>query len=764
MTRRSFFTIGFAVSAAMLLPVPLHAEAVSVLVEAESFDEQGGWVLDTQFIDLMGSPYLLAHGLGKPVANAHTTVQLPQPGKYRVFVRTKDWVAPWGVPGAPGRFQLLIDGTPLAETFGTQGARWHWQDGGVIEAGNSEVRVALHDLTGFEGRCDAILFTSDLQSEPPHDDGILSAWRKKLLGHPPEPIIQDGYDLVVIGGGYSGLGAAVSAARMGCRVALIQNRPVLGGNGSSEIRVWAQGGTRRGLYPHIGGIIDELSDHATLCPGPAEMYEDEKKLTIVQAEEKIDLFLNHHAYKVDVADARITAVYALDTRTSADKRFIGRFFVDCTGHGSIGALAGADLEFTGEGHMGMTNLWRWRFTDSPKPFPQIDWALDLEQADFPYPGRPSIRGGEPDAQANEWYWETGFNKHPIDALETMRDTNFRAMYGAFHALKNKKAYASRDASGQEHATAELIWAAYIGGPRESRRLMGDIVLTKEDIVNYREYPDSCVPSTWSIDLHHPKQQYAKKFPDNPFISYATFEHRQLHTEPYFIPYRCFYSRNIENLFVAGRCASVTHEALGTVRVMKTCGMMGEVVGKAASICVKADCLPRNVYDDHLGELIELLRLPAQARRKTVDGEIRIGPALPGIVVDDVDAQRTGEWIESTYAPGYYGAGYLHDDNAGKGSKQLRFAFTVPEDGRYEVRLSYTASSSRSSAVPITIETADGKQRLTLDQQTPPTLQYNFTTLGTFAFRKDQPGSVTVSNEGTKGHVTADAVQLLPASE
>ncbi|MGB0331470.1 MAG: NADH-dependent oxidoreductase, partial [Planctomycetota bacterium] len=127
-----------------------------VLVEAEAFDELGGWVLDQQFMDLMGSPFLLAHGMGMPVADATTQVQVPDPGPMRVWVRTRDWVAPWGAPGAPGRFQVLVDGEPLETTFGVEGDPWHWQDGGVVEVG-AKVRLGLHDLTGFEGRCDAIL-------------------------------------------------------------------------------------------------------------------------------------------------------------------------------------------------------------------------------------------------------------------------------------------------------------------------------------------------------------------------------------------------------------------------------------------------------------------------------------------------------------------------------------------------------------------------------------------------------------------------------
>ncbi len=130
-----------------------------ILVEAESFADRGGWKLDTQFIHEMGSPYLLAHGLGRPVADATTTVEVAEAGRYRVWVRTKDWVARWQAPGTPGRFQLLVNDKPIPEKFGTTGAEWHWQAGGEVELTAGSNRLTLHDLTGFDGRCDAIAFT-----------------------------------------------------------------------------------------------------------------------------------------------------------------------------------------------------------------------------------------------------------------------------------------------------------------------------------------------------------------------------------------------------------------------------------------------------------------------------------------------------------------------------------------------------------------------------------------------------------------------------
>lgn len=578
------------------------APAATVLVEAESFADRGGWSLDTQFIREMGSPYLLAHGLGVPVADATTTVRIPAAGRYHVWVRTKDWVARWQAPGAPGKFQVLVDGTPLPATFGTAGAEWGWQPGGAVTLPAGEVRVALRDLTGFDGRCDCLAFTTGAEP-PPNDSAILAAWRREALGLPGKPERKGPYDLVVIGGGYAGMGAAISAARMGLTVALVQDRPVLGGNGSSEVRVWAMGLIRRGRYPRIGEIVEEFADRATKSPGSFEEFEDAKKERIVRAEPGIELFLNTHAFAVAREGERIVGVTALDTRTSRELEFSGRFFCDSTGHATIGHLAGAETVMEEKGRMGMSNMWTWANRDTPQAFPATPWALPLALADFPYPR--DFHG--------QWFWESGFDKDPLADAEGIRDWNLRAVFGAFGAMKNGDGAA-------EHPNAALTWVAFVGGPRESRRILGDVVLTQDDIVTKKEFPDGCVPSTWSIDLHYPKQEYARKFPDNPFISIAVHDRRVDRTEGYPVPYRCFYSKDVANLFMAGRCISVTHEALGTVRVMKTCGMMGEVVGKAASVAVKHGTTPRGVYEHHWAELDELLKLPGQARRGAPQAE------------------------------------------------------------------------------------------------------------------------------------------------
>ena len=153
-----------------------------LFLEAESFADHGGWSLDTAFTNAIGSPYLLAHGLGKAVADARTKIKVPVAGKYRVWARTKDWVAPWKAVGAPGRFQVFVNGKALDTELGTNGAEWAWQPAGAIELPAGEVPLALHDLTGFDGRCDALLLSDDAAFMPP-DGTALAESRAKWNGN-----------------------------------------------------------------------------------------------------------------------------------------------------------------------------------------------------------------------------------------------------------------------------------------------------------------------------------------------------------------------------------------------------------------------------------------------------------------------------------------------------------------------------------------------------------------------------------------------------
>jgi len=592
----------------------------AVFVECEAFDDTGGWVVDSQFMDEMGSPFLLAHGLGRRVDDAVTTVKFNRKGNYRVWVRTRDWVAPWkkaDTPkakrayGTPGKFKVLIDGEALETTFGVKGDQWSWHDGGVVEICKKQVKLSLHDLTGFEGRCDAVLFCKDGGFVPPSKLDELTAFRRKLLG--TEKIMDAGeYDLVVVGGGIAGTCAAVSGARNGLNVALVQDRPVLGGNNSSEVRVTLQGARSREPWPRVGDVVAELEVSRYAHFGPenkAEIYEDDKKLAVVRGEPNIKLFLEHRGNGVEMEGKRIRAVLAEDVRTGKRIRLAGRWFADCTGDGCIGVLAGADFEMQQKNKMGPCNLWNvceCKDTNAfntgteksvkAAPFPRCPWALNL--SDKPFPGRSKSR---PDTnKLGGWYWESGFDRDPIKEKEYVRDWNFRAMYGAWDAMKNV------DKVLGNH---RLNWSAYILGKRESRRLLGDVILDVKDLMSDRQFPDGCFPTGWDNDLHIPSSRYNKGFEGDAFISDA--EHGYFpafkDNRPYWIPYRTLYSRNIDNLFMAGRCISVTHEGLGAVRVMRTCGVGGEIVGMAASVCKEFDISPRGVYKKHLADLQKRMR-------------------------------------------------------------------------------------------------------------------------------------------------------------
>lgn len=576
-----------AIVLASLVAAQAASPAQHVLIEAEQFQQHGGWVLDQQFMDLMGSPYLLAHGLGMPVDDATTRVNFPSLGTYRVWVRTRDWVAVWGAPEAPGRFEVLVNGRPVKTVFGAEGAAWHWQDGGTLEIEGNDADISLHDLTGFEGRCDAILFSADLDFVPLNEPQALAALRRECLGLLDAPDNGGTFDLAVVGGGVAGTCAAVSAARLGVRVALIQDRPVLGGNNSSEVRVWLGGTTNYDPYPHVGDLVLEMDPDTTECPGPPEMYGDDTKLESVKAEPNITLFLNHHVNGLEMgAPDHIGAVIAQHIQTARRTRISARWFADCTGDAAVGFLAGADGDVTMTGHMGPTNLWRVVEMDAPSPFPRCPWAIDLREKPFP---------DEID-RLGRWFWETGFDLDPIGDMERIRDNNLRAMYGAWDALKNTRGL---------YPNHRIEWAAYIAGKRESRRLFGDIVLDKDDLLESRAYDDGCVPATWKIDLHLADKKYLSGFGSDAFISKAVFVD---YLRPYWLPYRCLYSRNIKNLFMAGRNISVTHDALGAVRVMRTTGMMGEIVGMAAAICKEQNVGPRAVYTQHLDALKEKMSL------------------------------------------------------------------------------------------------------------------------------------------------------------
>ena len=367
----------------------------------------------------MGSPYLIAHGLGEPIKDAETDFEVPENGNYKVWVRTLDWSESLGRPGGAGRFSMTIGGKPLGGELGSGKPAWDWQEAGAVELEKGKTTLSLRDLTGYDGRVDAVLLSNEPSFAPPQKFLLEDRIASKIPGAPAALENAGDYDVVVVGGDYGGLGAAISAARMGCKVALIQNREVLGGNGSSEIRVWAMGDLPPSEYL-MADIIREIEDKAKSSPASAEQFVDDQKLKVVQAEKNITLLLGHHAYGLEMKDKAIAAVNLLEVKTGKLKQVKGTLFADCTGHGFIGHWAGADLVMTDKGRMGMSNMWMWKNGEAPADFREEPWMIKLDEAGFPYPQRNHA----------EWFWEGGFDAHPIRDLEQTRDWNLLASFSA----------------------------------------------------------------------------------------------------------------------------------------------------------------------------------------------------------------------------------------------------------------------------------------------------------------------------------------------
>ncbi|MDR1223679.1 MAG: FAD-dependent oxidoreductase [Tannerella sp.] len=578
-----------------------QAFAADYFLEAESFTHRGGWVVDQQFMDLMGSPYLMAHGMGTPVEDAATQITLPAAGTYYVYVRTFNWTSPWHSGEGPGKFRLLVGGKRLAAPLGAEGTEWMWQAAGKVTVHDPQTVVTLQDMTGFNGRCDAIYFTTDERRIPPADVVELDRFRRKALNLPDMPDNAGAFDFVVVGGGIAGMSAAIAAARLGCRVALINDRPVLGGNNSSEIRVHLGGRIETGTYPELGNLQKEWGPSRGGNAQPAGFYEDDKKAEAIAGEPNITLFAGYRATGVQMDGQKIVSIVAQHIETGSELRFEAPLFSDCTGDGTVGYLAGADYRMGREGReefgestapeqadrmtMGASVQWYSEDAGRPAAFPHFNYGVAFNEQN-------SER-----VTMGEWTWETGMNFDQINDFERIRDYGLLVVYSNWSFLKNGLK------ENDPYRNRKLGWVAYVAGKRESRRLTGDYILKEDDLRKHVIHEDGTAATTWTIDLHYPDPKNTANFPGAEFKSIA--RHNPIY--PYPVPYRCLYSRNVENLFMAGRNISVTHVALGTIRVMRTTGMLGEVVGMAASLCRKYGVSPRGIYHYHLDDLKALMR-------------------------------------------------------------------------------------------------------------------------------------------------------------
>jgi len=564
-----------------------------IWIDAEDFDDYGGWWIDTQFVHLMGSSYLIAAGVGTPVKDATTTLTVPKAGRYRIWVRSRDWYK----SHSPGTFQLLVNGRPAAKTFGQdKSGTWVWLSAGEFALKAGPLKLALHDLTGYYGRCDAIVLTTDLTYRPPDQTQRIVTARAALTGLDLTPKPQGAFDVIVVGAGAAGSCAAIASARAGAKTALIQNRPVLGGNASSELGVGINGAASAHRNARESGIIEECG-RIRARYGYPKMSEPFR--LVAEREKNLTVFLNRHVFAAEmVRPGHIAAVKAVDTLTGEITTYRARVFIDCTGDGWLGFFAGAEYrrgresrdqhgeslapakadELTMSGCIMGGRGVGYTSVDAGKPvtYTPPAWAPKFPPFDQ-FGRRPRGLGGQ-------WWLEHPNTIDDIHQAEYARDELIRISFGYWDWIKNVSPYR------KQAANRKMVSIPIVDAKRESRRLIGDYILTQQDVQAGRVFPDRISHGGWPIDVHHPEGIYSGKpgpFYCNPRVPIYT------------VPFRCLYSKNVDNLLMAGRCMSVTHIALGTVRVQGTLAAMGQVSGTAAAWCARDVITPRTLGRKHI---------------------------------------------------------------------------------------------------------------------------------------------------------------------
>lgn len=396
-------------------------------------------------------------------------------------------------------------------------------------------------------------------------------------------------DIAVVGGGMAGVCCAIAAARSGAQVVLVHDRPMLGGNSSSEIRMHICGadcsGARNDTDARETGILEELRLEDTVHnPQRSASMWDILLYDRVRTEPNITLLLNTCCHGVRMASSsRIAALLASNHLSETEYTISAKIFVDCSGDGRLGKEAGAQFRTGREGRnefgetlapprpdnkrLGSTILFITRQHNHPMPFVPPQWITRFPTCNhLPYRHHNSWEYGY-------WWVEFGGSLDTITDGDLIRDKLLAFALGVWDHIKN---------SGQHPQSANwaLEWIGFLPGKRESRRFVGEYVLNQRDIERGELFEDGVAYGGWPIDLHPPEGILSKEPPA-----------QQIHVPLYNIPLRCLYSRNVQNLFFAGRNISATHVAFGSTRVMGTCSVMGQAVGTAAALCVREGILP-----------------------------------------------------------------------------------------------------------------------------------------------------------------------------
>ena len=446
-------------------------------------------------------------------------------------------------------------------------------------------------------------------------------------------------DLCVIGGGLAGICTAVAAARGGARVVLMHERAMLGGNASSEIRMWVCGA--QGKNVRETGICEEIALE-NLAKNPYKLYPmwDAILYEKVKKEPNITLLLNCSCMDAKMkSESKIESVTGWQMTTERFCRVRAKNFADCSGDGILAPLTGAHFRHGREAKsefgenlgvpeadrktMGNSCLIEAHKGSTPVTFTPPDFAKKLTEDDLRY-RHPDMKS----EYENFWYLELGGTGDTIDDAESTRDELLSLAYGMWDYIKNSGKY-------EDAKLWQLDFIGFLPGKRESRRYVGEYVLTQSDISSGRDFPDTVAYGGWALDDHDPAGFYYDGHPNTTVNT----------PSPYAIPYRALYSENIDNLFFAGRDISVTHAALSSTRVMLTCAVCGEAVGNAAAIANKYGVTPHGVFLSHLDELQSTLlfgdcMLPHRHRTPS-DVVMRAALTLNGKPDVKLDALRDG---------------------------------------------------------------------------------------------------------------------------
>ncbi len=427
-------------------------------------------------------------------------------------------------------------------------------------------------------------------------------------------------DLCIIGGGLAGTIAAISAARNGAKVVLVQDRPMLGGNASSEIRMWVRGA--KGIYNRETGILAEFEEENIYRnPTLAPTVWDSVLFGKVKAEENITLLLNSSCLDAECDGDTIKSITAWQLTTYTYHKVNAKLFADCSGDSILAFLTGAEYRIGREAYseyreaiahenpdsqtMGMSMLLQARETDHKVEFIPPEWA-NVYETDEDFALIPYLDGQHSTFRdhnigtsgCNLWWMELGGNGEAIKNTEEIRDELMKVVFGIWDHIKNRGDHGCDN--------WELEWVGFLPGKRESVRYIGDYVLTQNDIEENRVFDDAICYGGWPMDDHNPLGMLANKKTDSPSKMYPA-------PSPYQISYRCIYSKNINNLFFAGRNISATHAAMSSTRVMATCSLLGEALGNAVGICINNNILPRDITVNRIHEL----------QAKILDGGIMI---------------------------------------------------------------------------------------------------------------------------------------------